>query len=163
MTPVERYINFLNSDRFEEIISYDKHEMENDHEFIQWLFPTTTPSDFNPNAPVINIQELRQHRDFKIAQEKMLLSFKLITCHWGIDGTEVVDTKKFTRLNGHNGLRLSRVLQSLIYHGLNEQFIDLYNTVINNIRLLKPKYIGRKLIWTIRKDEALDEVSQLTI
>jgi hypothetical protein len=33
--------------------AYSDEQLEDVHDFIQWLFPTPTPSRFNPHAPVL--------------------------------------------------------------------------------------------------------------
>lgn len=152
------YLNFLKSDNYNNILKYDSFLLEDDHNFIQWIFPTTMLSTVNNQAPIINIKELRNSPEYTDARNKMKLSLKLITKHWGISD-EYFDINKFQRLDGHNGLRLSRVLQSLIYHGLNEDSLELLTTVTDNIEYLNnTKMVGDLTLWKIRYDEALNEV-----
>lgn len=155
------YYNFLKSHRYDEILSYDSNELEYYHDFIQWIFPTTTPSLFNSNAPVINIVELRSSPHYEEARVKIIDSLKLILKHWGIELKEneliIYDETKFRLLNGHNGLRFSRVLQSLVYHEYTNLSQALLEFILNNVSLLKPKRKNEKTIWEIRLQEAIDE------
>lgn len=155
---VSRYYNFLESESFERIMSYNECELESDHEFIQWLFPTIRKSAFNRNAPIIDIKELRANPKFQDAAEKMLRSLDLMKSFWGIMGDEIYDVEKFQRLDDHNGLRLSRVLQSLIYHDLEHESYILLATVISNVKYLMPRCEHGKLIWQSRFEEAIYDV-----
>ena len=46
-------IEYLNGPGPIKWLSSPIEEWENNHDFIQWLFPTSTPSKFNPYAPVL--------------------------------------------------------------------------------------------------------------
>lgn len=155
------YYDFLKSHRYDEIMSYNEKELEDCHAFIQWIFPTTTPSAFNSEAPVINIVELRASSDYNDAREKIIDSLELILKHWGIEyedeGLYIYDQTKFKLLNGHNGLRFSRVLQSLVYHEYTDLAQAILEFVLDNVSLLKPKRQDGKTIWEIRLQEAIDE------
>jgi hypothetical protein len=154
MCTTKDYIKFLESRRFEEIMNYSSSSMENDHNFIQWIFPTTTRSMFTDNAPIIDIKELRSYDVTKISR-----SFEKITEHWGIKDNKIVNLTKFKLLNGHNGLRFSRVLQSLVYHDKSDVAKGLLDLVLKNVAgNLRPRCEGSKTIWEIRYLEALAEV-----
>jgi hypothetical protein len=154
MCTTKDYIKFLDSRRYEEIMNYSSSSMENDHNFIQWIFPTTSQSMFTNNAPIIDIKELRTHNIIKISR-----SFDKITEHWGIKDNKIVNLTKFKLLNGHNGLRFSRVLQSLVYHDQADVAKGLLDLVLNNVAgNLRPRSEGSKTVWEIRYLEALVEV-----
>jgi hypothetical protein len=64
---------------YSQIIQYNSHQLEDDHQFIKWLFPLTNPSPNAINAPVIDILELHT----AIGKEpyilpKMKVSYRLI-------------------------------------------------------------------------------------
>jgi hypothetical protein len=120
MSDTNRYYDFLKSDRLEKILNYGFDQLEIDHEFIQWIFPTVVRSAFNTDAPIINIEELIANPNYHEACNLMRnRSLPLMLEHWGISQniTTVTSPRRFSLLNGHNGLRFSRVLQSLIFHG----------------------------------------------
>lgn len=153
------YYRFLENDHGK-ILAYNRDQMESDHGFIQWLFPTTIPSMFNSAAPRLNLVELRRDHRFGIAQTKMIESALRICEHWGIyiDG---IDLSSFRLLDGHNGLRLSRVLQSLVYHDLEYVAREILDIVMENISKLRSVTYTKsgKTLWEARLDEALYEVS----
>ncbi len=116
----QTYIDFMSSSRrnahgktFQQILNYSEEEMEFDHEYIQWLFPLPEPSPYNPLAPVINVAELQVLLTDQIKHNLELAANKMLD-FWGI---EPWNPQKLPILNGHNALRFSRVLQSLVYHG----------------------------------------------
>lgn len=152
-----KYYNFLDSELFERIMSYNEHELEDDHSFIQWIFPTIRRSIYNRDAPIIDISELRSHHKYEDARLKMLRSLEMMKVHWGIMGNEIFDFEKFQCLDGHNGLRLSRVLQSLIYHELVTEAYELLRLVCSNLKYLHPHYERGTLIWERRFNEAIED------
>ena len=155
----QRYYNFLKSSRFGEIMRYSPLQLENDHNFIQWIFPTTTPSRFSHNAPVIDIAELRSHPDFEEAREKMSESLNLMLRHWGL---KPKDDNRILLLKGHNGLRFSRVLQSLVYHNrVDDAASILCFVMLQRIRIGPQIDISGLTIWETRFLEALKEVEDL--
>ena len=108
----------------DEIHRFDSDKLERVHSFIQWLFPTDKPSDYNSSAPIVthgDRVELRQHPELKAV---LLKSLKLMLKHWGL---ELIDectiasrvpfslqTHRWLNTNNHNQLRISRVTRSLM-------------------------------------------------
>lgn len=133
------YINFLNGKlctengkTYSEIINYTSDDLENDHKFIQWIFPTTQPSDYAKNVPIIDIAELQTFiRDDPTIIEKLKQSYNLMIKHWGLDDIQCI--KNMEKLNGHNALRLSRMLQSLVYHNQKSMALLTYEIVSQHI------------------------------
>ena len=155
----QRYYDFLKSSRFGEIMRYSPLQLENDHNFIQWIFPTTTPSRFSHNAPVIDIEELRSHPDFEEARKKMSESLNLMLRHWGL---KPKDNNRILLLKGHNGLRFSRVLQSLVYHNrVDDAASILCFVMLQRIRIGPQIDRSGLTIWETRFLEALKEVEDL--
>jgi len=171
---------------YSQIIQYNTTQLEDDHQFIQWLFPLTEPSPNAPNAPVIDILELHQalKKEYYILP-KMKLSYQLILGHWGFETIEShqpfkgalinpfkersptkpyfslqasqnINTK-IKLLNGHNGLRLSRVLQSLVYHGLINLAKYTLEKVLQYQSLLKPTmHKSGVTLWQYLLNKAID-------
>lgn len=114
---MKRYLDFLNGGRtsngltFNQFLDYSDQDLESDHSFIQWVFPLPDPSRFNPDAPLIDICQTLKN---PLAQEKIVLSYGKMKEFWGLGNTP--NREKMQCLDGHNGLRFSRVLQSLVYH-----------------------------------------------
>lgn len=89
-----------------EIWSWSDDAWENEHDFIQWLFPLNEKSMSVPNAPVIREPEITWIKESKVAQASLRKSaerYKLF-----------LSSEKYWKLsNNHNHLRITRVIKSL--------------------------------------------------
>jgi hypothetical protein len=89
----------------EDILNFDKDQIENVHDYIQLLFPLKTKSKFHPNMPVLNDLEINAIKGDKVALQnihravEMMMNFYSTTTHW---------MKEFD----HNLLRITRILNS---------------------------------------------------
>jgi hypothetical protein len=124
-----------NSDgRFlEEIWQWSDQDWEEEHDFVQWLFPLEHPSAFNADAPLLDENAIRQWYKDKLLQHNLRTSYERWLHFCGIakvDGKlHLVDRKPnvWGGMN-HNWLRITRVLRSLTLLGLKpeaNQFFDL--------------------------------------
>jgi hypothetical protein len=129
---------------FDEIMKYSDQQLENDHQYIQWIFPLPAASMFNSTSPVIDVKELQKYPQ---AKEAILGSYEKLTKFWGIYENPV-DAQRITLLNGHNGLRFSRFLQSMVYHNQADLAERTLDVVKANLSLLSPT-LGRsgKTLW----------------
>lgn len=149
------YVDFLNdklktiNDKtYSEIISYTENELEDDHRYIQWIFPTTTPSSCATHIPIINISELQTYiNSDPTIIDKLLKSCNMMMKHWGLKLDEFDELNQsnqsnqsnqlnIQKLNGHDALRLSRMLQSLVYHNqkaIATKTYDILSQQIGNI------------------------------
>lgn len=162
LTDTEEYIDYVFGLEYSTVMDYLPHSIEDDHSFIQWMFPTTTRSLYNSSAPLLDICELRCHKSFEKVKEGMLeKSVPKMKAHWGIKGRKVENVDKLQLLNGHNGLRFSRVLQSMVYHDLADEAERLLNLVLSFDSRLSPAMKGSVSIWECRFLEAKEEVKAL--
>jgi hypothetical protein len=145
---------------FEEIMKYNDQQLEGDHQFIQWIFPLPTVSMFNSNCPVINVKELQKYPQ---AKEAVLGPYEKLTRFWGIF-EDPIDARRITLLNGHNGLRFSRFLQSMVYHNQADLAESTLNRVKGNLSLLSPT-MGRsgKTLWEELFLEAKETMRQIQL
>ena len=108
-----------------DIQDFDFHELEFNHDYIQWLFPLPEPSGANPSAPLLSKEDIAAFGDESL-QRAMLHSFELMLQFYGLDladregRVEVVRGGSFDERSGlwltrgnHNFLRISRMLRSL--------------------------------------------------
>ncbi|GHV09736.1 hypothetical protein FACS189485_22570 [Spirochaetia bacterium] len=101
---------------------YNYEQLENIHDYIQWMFPLNKKSRVNLSAPVLNDKDILYIKDSNTIKQNMFASVLVITDFWGI-GKEYSENKYcikndrvktwLTPMN-HNFLRISRVLKSLI-------------------------------------------------
>ena len=155
-----QYIDFIegkvaasSGSKIDRIFNYSDDALEQDHAYIQWLFPLPEPSRFNPDAPLINVAELQEAMvRYPALQATMIQSAAKMNAFWGI---EPFDARKLKKLNGHNGLRFSRVLQSLVYHGLKETAQNMLHVVLDAMKTgkvsLQPTLNGKTgmTLWEV--------------
>lgn len=130
--PSERLIPFyLNEQRNQsgftigDIWILDDDELEDDHENVQWVFPTKKESDFNPEAPLLNETQIQLWRADPRLSENLRCSFHRYLRFFGLeyDDGEIRQFKEkllWNHLN-HNWLRVTRILDSLNTLGLTEE------------------------------------------
>lgn len=86
------------------LIKWDNNDWECHHDFIQWLFPNSRPSNFNGNAPVLdkNTASILRNNFFNKIN-LALLSFD-----------DYLHNGNYLNHSNHNHLRISRTLCFLI-------------------------------------------------
>lgn len=110
------------SDRtFEEVFFYDDTMMEKMHNYVQWLFPTETPSNFRADAPLLDAETIQYLKESPEFRANFMLARKRMLHFWGLPfkvvGTEIevspieASHDCLTRGN-HNVLRVTRFLES---------------------------------------------------
>ena len=107
---------------------WDDNELEMTHDFIQWLFPMTEQSHFNPQAPRLTEEDIAAFRNDEHLQENLRHSFVRMLKFWGLalaENGEVVLGDNFGdrvpevwAAPNHNWLRVTRILRSLTLLGL---------------------------------------------
>jgi len=112
------------SDMFE--LAKDDDWLENNHCFIQWLFPLNEKSNFNHNAPVLTKTQIAYLKDSAIFQETLESSFWIMMRFYGFEYqlqenndakfilTDITRAQKYwLKPFNHNQLRISRILNCL--------------------------------------------------
>jgi hypothetical protein len=123
--------------KLEEIWAWDNEKLEEVHNFIQWLFPLPEPSNFNPDAPLLSEQDIREFRSDPLLQARLRRSFERILSFLGLalgEGGKVGEGENFAArvpdvwaYPNHNWLRITRILRSLTLLGLDAQARALYD------------------------------------
>ena len=89
-----------------DIWTWQDEAWEEEHDFIQWLFPLNEKSMSVPNSPVIREPEISWIRDSQKAQNSLKRSTKRYK--------EFLTNEKYWKLShNHNHLRITRVIKSL--------------------------------------------------
>lgn len=115
----------------ENIWQWDSKQLENVHDYIQWLFPLKEKSNFNMYAPILRDLDIKTFRASAELKNNLLKSFQVMLHFYGlkcIDNSEIIqittdnnfDLQKDNWLNrgNHNHLRITRILNSLVILGL---------------------------------------------
>ena len=117
---VEPNINKL---YIQDIWDLSDEEIENTHDFIQWLFPTDTPSRYNLAAPVLSEQDILNIQNSKKAKKNLKYS-----ANWFLN---FLDRHSYwIDKHDHNQLRIKRIkkcLRLLIDKNLSEKFLNRVN------------------------------------
>ena len=127
--------------KIEEILSWGPDQWEACHSFIQWLFPTTTKSNFNPEAPVLTEEDIELFsKDLHLSTvfddvvSKMMdiygieLELEYEALKWREDGDH--DVQWWLKTFNHNALRITRILECLNHFGRHELAKRLYEFLI---------------------------------
>ena len=144
-------INFYTSDgldslerSFTSLLSFDENQLENEHNFIQTMFPLHEPSNMISNAPILTREIAALLSTNKIARERFLKALLIFRNFLGITGTSsIISTRKTSIDNvirqkrivlwlyngNHNILRVTRIIRSLRLVGLEREALDFYRDV----------------------------------
>ena len=116
---------------FAGMCSYDWHELEGVHDYIQWLFPLRLASNFNPDAPLLTDQDIEL-----INKDLVHYAFRLMCNFYGCtyENNEVKiepgiwweRSEAWITPGNHNFLRITRILKSLSLLGMTEERDDFF-------------------------------------
>ena len=96
----------INKLYIQDIWDLSDEEIENTHDFIQWLFPTDTPSRYNLAAPVLSEQDITDIKKSKKAQTNLKYS-----ANWFLN---FLDRHSYwIDKHDHNQLRIKRIKKCL--------------------------------------------------
>ncbi len=118
-----------------EIWDFNDDELEWEHSYIQWLFPLSEPSNFNPDAPLVTDQDVKDFKNSYELRVRLTRSAQVFCQFLGLK----LDYEDF-KLNpwrcgkdehfnervvlwkhaNHNWLRITRMLTSLCLLGCKE-------------------------------------------
>jgi hypothetical protein len=110
----------------QEIWAWDHRRLEMVHDFIQWLFPLSEPSRFNPEAPLLSAADVAAFRTDADLQARARRSLDLMLEFFALERKEgtiaraghFAERAHWLQPLNHNHLRLTRVLLFLRHAGL---------------------------------------------
>ena len=118
-----------------DILAWPDDDLEEVHDFIQWLFPLPEPSQFHADAPLLTNEDIAAFKSDPILQANLMKAFERILPFLGLSLTDgnVVEGKNFKSrvadvwaMPNHNWLRITRILRSLMLLGMEAQAQDFY-------------------------------------
>lgn len=123
------------------ILNYSDLQLEEIHDFIQWLFPIETRSPVNPVAPIVDHKTLLEFLKNETLKANLCRSCNRMLHFYGFScrvseapnssislGKDFGEkAKSWLRPNNHNHLRLTRILKSLRLLGLESCSVHLFN------------------------------------
>jgi hypothetical protein len=112
-----------------EIHAWGYHELEEVHDYIQWLFPLPEPSQFNTLAPILDAGQIAIFQTDTELRVQLLASYDKMLGFYGFERNNMTITRSNTweersrdwlKPGNHNHLRLTRILKSLSILGLKD-------------------------------------------
>ena len=107
-----------------DILAYNDEQMEKIHDYIQWVFPLDTASNFVHHAPVLEQDEIDDIHNSTKALENLIRSK-----NWFIKF--LCRTDRWLVSKNHNHKRISRMIRSLRLLHSNKVADDCISQIIN--------------------------------
>lgn len=125
MTPLLSFLLHNGPDRhgrtLDDVLSFDDEKLEQDHYYIQWLFPLETMSENVWESPILTNEEKLVIQSSPEAQANMRRALERI-------GTFYESTDRWLEYDDHNHLRITRILKatrSLLGHDIATGFYEM--------------------------------------
>jgi hypothetical protein len=126
--------------RLEDILSFDDRQLEDVHDYIQWLFPLPERSAFQPHVPSLTAEDIGAFKSTPAMQARLKESFTRILSFYGLkdDGEKIAPAENFAARTeewltprNHNFLRITRILRSLTLLGLESEANRFFDALEN--------------------------------
>lgn len=116
----------------DDILKFSDEELENVHNYIQWLFPLREPSEAVSESPFIENEETVQIlRNDEAVQESMVTA--LVRMHRFYEQNDF-----WLRQGDHNHLRITRILKSITLLNTKENAKDFYDFIMRRVENVQP-------------------------
>jgi len=120
--------------RLEQIWCWPNSKLEGIHDYIQWVFPTNEQSNFNPEAPVLDMTDLNAFQAIPYLKARLRRSFEVFLKFLGLKieegvvapGDDFEERQQLFKTANHNWLRITRVIRSLRLLGMEVESQDFY-------------------------------------
>jgi len=129
------------------ILAWSNDALEYTHDYIQWLFPIETVSQFHQLAPAPTVEEFKELRRDSMVRIGLLSGFVRILQFYGLEWHDQIVTKshnwnerseEWAWRPGHNDLRITRILHSLTLFGFDAE-ANAFLTTLNAIMAERPQ------------------------
>jgi hypothetical protein len=131
----------------EQLWAMNDDELEELHDYIQWLFPLPEPSAFNPDAPLLTEYDIAIFKSDPVIQANLRESYERILRFLGLalaEDKKVVEGDNFQKrisevweVFNHNWLRITRILGCLTLLGQEKQAKALYERLAEYVRTVR--------------------------
>ena len=136
----------------EDIWRFSPDDLEDVHDYIQWLFPLAEPSAFNPDAPLLDDDTIARFRADATLRERLARSLDVMLAFYR-------GSHDWLTPHNHNFLRLTRILTSLSVLGLESRARELL-AYLEDIHRQHPTIIGTTTLAYWRRAVAFDAGSR---
>lgn len=114
MNKIINFYSHIDSDdlgrTLKDMWTWDNITLESTHDYIQWMFPTATPSKFNANAPLVDEVTIKAFRSSSELQSYLTTSSFIFERFLDLDNPKA----HWLTHKNHNFLRISRIIDSLM-------------------------------------------------
>jgi hypothetical protein len=126
-----------------DILAMSDKELEGCHNFIQWLFPTITPSAYNTDAPILDESTINYLKDDAVFQARFSMALKRMFRLWNIQYRFVCGymnvnhfgTKRaWMEIDNHNLVRMTRVMESCRLLGFGAVGCGLFRALLTTVK-----------------------------
>jgi hypothetical protein len=126
---------------FSDILDFSFKQLEQVHDYIQWLFPLTQASKFNPDAPLLTKDDIAAFEKDPILKLNFKKSFEMMLEFYGLEQNpetkeigpaEDLFAKAFANWmtpGNHNFLRITRILRSMTLLGMKEDALEFFKAL----------------------------------
>jgi hypothetical protein len=123
----------------EQVWGWNDQQLEFQHTYIQWLFPSEFPSQAVPGSPVITSEEVHQFKTDPELRRRFEQSFSVMLGFYGfyIDNGKVVRMDHFAHKirnwltpSNHNFLRITRILKCLMLFSYSKKARAFYDALL---------------------------------
>ncbi len=115
-----------------DILNFSNEELENSHDYIQWLFPLTEKSLGMPRSPILEDAEVIER--LKVDETVLKNVRAALECMQSF----YTETEHWLRRNNHNHRRITRIIKSVVLLGLTEEAEDFYTFVLRRVEMAQP-------------------------
>lgn len=116
-----------------DVLNFNRYQLEEVHDYIQWVFPLDVASGYNGKAPILSTAEIEAFQADTDVRSLVLEAFTMMLTFYGLR-TETVDgqlhvvraetfrqrSAAWITRDNHNFLRLTRILSSMRLLGFGE-------------------------------------------
>ncbi len=159
---------YTNGSTLQDVLHHwNDEQLEKCHDYIQWLFPTVQPSQFNSNAPPVDDETIKAWKESRILQSTLLEALERMCAFYGLQVVTCVSPPQIIKATNylerksnwqdappgyanHNLLRLTRIIDSLVTLGLPQYGRALY-MCLSSIAAEEPERIADKTVSYWRK------------
>lgn len=109
-----------------DILSSSNEFLEKTHDYIQWLFPNKEISFFNPDAPLLTEEIIKEFKTRSELQVAIKRSLNRMIAFYHMDAAHPWWVTK----NNHNYLRITRILHTLRAFDMDHELIDFFGRLL---------------------------------
>jgi len=119
----------INGVTLEQILDWDERRLESTHNYIQWLFPSVSASQFNQTSPLLKANDIQAFHQEPILRKNLIRSFCKMLSFYGLQMNDItlqiqrapnsaVRQAVWLTPGNHNYWRIARILRCLTLLGL---------------------------------------------